>query len=335
MVLTVGTSASEGSSTRRDPRILVFYDKPEEFLPRLSARFQNAQFFSCTRYNDLPHALQAFKPQIVLAAKFEPKPFPRAAILDCPSLQWLSVAFAGVDHVVPWDDNKITVTNASGVAAEEMAQYTLAAIFGLFQRFPFFARRQFEKRWDYQLIRSATDATIGLVGLGHTGEAIARLCRSVGLKVVACRSSDKLSENVEKIYPQSELHAMLSSVDAAVICTALTPETRNLIDHKAIAAMKPGSYLINIARGPIVVEDALIDALKTDHLGGAVLDVTAIEPLPESSPLWDAPNLLITPHTSSEFAGWVGKAADMFAENLEKWIAGQPVSNRVYSNRGY
>jgi phosphoglycerate dehydrogenase-like enzyme len=335
MVLPIPTSTKNDSRRQIDPRILVFYNKPEEFLPQLVARFPAAQFSTCTRYDDLPRALEHSKPQIILASKFEPKPFPRVPILSCPSLQWLSVAFAGVDHVVPWDDNKIAVTNASGVAAEEMAQYVLGAIFGLFQRFPYFARRQFEKRWDYQLIRSARGATVGLVGLGHTGEAIARLCRAVGLKVVACRSTGKPSLHVDQVYPAAQLHDMLSVVDVIVVCAALTPATLDLMNRDAFSAMKAGSYFINVARGAIVDEDALIETLSSGHLGGAVLDVTRVEPLPNNSPLWDVPNLLITPHTSSEYDGWVANAADMFADNLERWVAGQPLNNSVYSNRGY
>jgi phosphoglycerate dehydrogenase-like enzyme len=335
MVLPIATDTLADTRLRTDPRILVFYDKPEEFLPRLSVRFPTARFFSCTRYDDLPLALEQSKPQIVLASKFEPKPFPRGPILCCPTLQWLSVAFAGVDHVVPWDDSKITVTNASGVAAEEMAQYVIAAIFGLFQRFPYFARRQFEKQWDYQLIRSARGATVGLVGLGHTGEAIAHLCRAVGLKVFACRSTGKPSPHVDRVYPATQLHEMLHTVDVTVVCAALTPATRDLMDSKAFAAMTAGSYFVNVARGAIVVEDALAYALSTGHLSGAVLDVTRVEPLPQISPLWDVPNLLITPHTSSEYEGWMANAADMFADNLERWLAGQPLKNSVYSDRGY
>jgi phosphoglycerate dehydrogenase-like enzyme len=121
--------------------VLVFYDKPEEFLRSLTARFPDLRFHCCRSYADLDDTVANVQPQIAFACKFEPKPFPRAALVNCPSLQWLAVGFAGVDHVVPWDDDRLKVTNASGVAAEEMAQYVLAAIFGLHQRFPYFARR--------------------------------------------------------------------------------------------------------------------------------------------------------------------------------------------------
>jgi len=315
--------------------VLVFYDKPEEFLRPLTARFPRLRFHCCRSYADLDDTVANVQPQIAFACKFEPKPFPRAALINCPTLQWLAVGFAGVDHVVPWDDDKLVVTNASGVAAAEMAQYVLAAIFGLYQRFPYFARRQAERVWDYQLIRSANGARVGLVGLGHTGEAVARLCRAAGLAVVACRASPAPSELVDRVYPAAELHSMLSEVDVAVVCTALTAATRDLFDAKTFAAMRKGSYFINVARGAVVVEEALIAALRSNHLGGAVIDVARTEPLPPDSPLWDTPNLLITPHTSSEYEGWVARAADMFADNLQRWLDGKALLNRVYSDRGY
>jgi phosphoglycerate dehydrogenase-like enzyme len=319
----------------RASNVLVFYDKPEEFLESLTGRFPSLHFHLCRRYADLDATIADAQPQVAFACKFEPKPFPRAALIGCPTLQWLSVGFAGIDHVVPWDDDKLVVTNASGVAAAEMAQYVLAAIFGLHQRVPYFARRQVERVWDYQLIRSATGARVGLVGLGHTGEAVARLCRTAGLAVVACRASSTPSDRVDRVYAPAELHAMLAEVDVTVVCAALTPATRDLFDAKAFAAMRKGSYFINVARGGIVVEKALIDGLRSGHLAGAVIDVTRTEPLPSESPLWDAPNLLITPHTSSEYEGWISRAADMFADNLGRWVAGGELRNRVYAQRGY
>src|SRR5438477_3006323 len=289
-----------GVAKRQARDVLVFYDKPEEFLDSIVARFPSLRFHCCRRYADLDATIAKVRPQIAFACKFEPKPFPRAALIDCPTLEWLSIGFAGVDHIVPWDDVKLVVTNASGVAAKEMAQYVLAAIFGLHQRFPHFARRQAEGVWDYQLIRSASGARVGLIGLGHTGEAIARLCRPDGLSVVACRASASPSTLVVCIYPPGGLHAMLSEVDVTIVCAALTPATRDLLDAKAFAAMRKGSYFINVARGAIVVEAALIDALRSGQLAGAVIDVARTEPLPANDALWDAPNLLITPHTSSE-----------------------------------
>ena len=317
------------------PRVLIFSDEPQHYTVPLIARFPGLSLDVCEHYDDLQASLDAVKPTVILGCKFEAKPWPRATLLGCPSLKWLSVTAAGVEHVTPWDDEKLKVTNFSGIAATEMAHYVLAGIFGLHQGFAHFFKQQQTKHWDYRLIRSSRHIKIGLVGLGHTGEAIARMARALGLSVVACRSSDTPSPLVDKVYGPDQLHDMLGTVDVTVVCAALTPTTLDMIDAAAIAAMKPGSYFINVSRGKLVVEEALIAALNSGHLAGALIDVARKEPLPASDPLWDAPNLLITPHTCSDFIGWEAEAATLFADNLACFIAGEPLQNQVHSWRGY
>ncbi len=326
---------SNHNSPRAAPRVLIFFDHPEEFLPRLAARFPSAAFSACTNYDQLPARLAQVQPDVIFGFKFEPKPFPRADILASEGLRWLSVAFAGIDGVVPWDEQKLIVTNASGVAATEMGHYALAAILGLFQGFPASFAGQAARRWRYRVNRSARNATLGIVGFGRSGREIARMARAVGLRVVVCRTRPEPAEDVEAVYATNQLHEMLGLVDVTVVCAPLTGATRDLFDRAAFQAMKPGSYFINIARGAIVDEESLIEALVSGQLAGAMLDVVRTEPLPSSSPLWDAPNLLITPHSSSEYEGWVGEAATMFADNLERWMTDRPLENRVRSARGY
>lgn len=316
-------------------RVLVFDDRAPAHIQRLKARFPDIRFHGCTSYAALATALATHRPTVVFATPFEPLPYPREALLACPSLRWIANGFAGVDHLAPWDESRITVTNVAGVAAEEMAQYVLAAILGLHQLFPLFARRQAARHWEQTLVRSAVGARVGIVGLGRTGRAVARLSRAVGMSVVACRSTAEPSPLVDHIYAQGELHVMLAEVDATVMCAALTPQTRDMFDRKAFAAMRRGSYFVNVARGGAVVEADLIEALVSGQLGGAVIDVTRHEPLPPDDPLWTAPNLLITPHTSSEYVGWHARAADMFADNLQRWLAGEPLENVVSARRGY
>ena len=317
------------------PRVLVFSHEPEHYIPVLRKRFPQIALETCTRYAELAAMLERFKPAAALGCKFEAKPWPRETFFSSPSLRWLSVTAAGVEHVTPFDDARFAVTNFSGIAATEMAHYVLAAIFGLHQGFAHFFAQQARKTWDYQLVRSSRGIAVGLVGLGHTGSEIARQCRAIGLKVVAYRSSDRPSDAVDKVYSGDQLHEMLGAVDVTVVCAALTEKTRDMIDAAAFAAMKPGSYFINVGRGKLIVEEALIAALKSGHLAGAQIDVARKEPLPYDDPLWDAPNLLITPHTCSDFVGWEAIAADLFADNLERWISGQPLKNQVYSWRGY
>ena len=316
-------------------RVLIFYDRPEEFLAQLRARFPSVKFSVCRSYAGVAGSLAEVRPQIILAYKFEPGTFPRGEILAAQGLQWLSSTSAGIDHVAPWDDSKLIVTCGAAVAATQMAHYALAAILGMFHGFPQAFAGQVARRWNYRVNRSTRNAVVGLVGLGRSGRQIARLARAVGLKVVACRVRSDPCEDVDAIYPAGELHRMLGAVDATVVCAALTPSTKDLFGPAAFAAMKPGSYFINIARGTIVQEEALIDALARGHLAAAVIDVARTEPLPPSSPLWSAPNLLITPHSSGDYDGWARDEALMFADNLERWLANAPLQNRVRSDRGY
>ena len=313
----------------------MFSHEPDHYTVPLRARFPELTLDVCRTYDDLEGSLAQFRPTVILGCKFEKKPWPRSTLLACPTLQWLSVTAAGVEHVTPWDDGKLIVTNFAGIAATEMAHYVLAAIFGLYQGFAHFFAQQFRKTWDYQLVRSSRNVKIGLVGLGHTGEAVAKMARSLGLSVVACRSTNAPSNLVDAVYGPDQLHDMLGLVDVTVVCTALTSKTLDLINAAAFAAMRPGSYFINVARGKVVVETALIAALQSGQLAGAVIDVTRQEPLPASDPLWATPNLLITPHTCSDFVGWEAEAAVLFADNLMRFKAGEPLKNQVFSWRGY
>lgn len=320
---------------KNSDRVLVFSHEPDHYVPVVEARFPGLQVESCTRYADLPAALERFQPTIALGCKFEKKPWPRDVFFASPSLKWLSVTAAGVEHVTPWDDKRFAVTNFSGIAAADMAHYVLAAIFGLHQGFAHFFAQQTKKNWDYQLVRSARGITVGIVGLGATGKEVAKALKALGIRTVAYRSAMEASELVNRVYAGKEFHQMLGEVDVTVACAALTDQTRDMFDDAAFNAMKPGSYFINVGRGGLVVEQALIDALRSGHLAAAQIDVARKEPLPQDDPLWNAPNLLITPHTCSDFIGWEAVAAVWFADNIERWRNGQPLKNQVYSWRGY
>ena len=320
---------------RKTSDVLIFYDRPDTILAALRSRFPAIRFHACTRYDDLTSTIKKTRPQIIFATKFELRPFPRQVLVEAPGLEWLAIGFAGVDHVVPWDDERLVVTNAAGVASHEIAQYVVAAIYAMHQRFPLFARQQARHEWRFEWIKSARHITVGIIGLGHTGRAVAELCRANGFNVVACRSMAVPSPNVDRVYTISDLHDMLHDVDVTVVCAALTDETRDLFGAAAFASMRPGAFFVNVARGALVDETALIEALQSGHLGGAYLDVARTEPLPLDDPLWDAPNCFITPHTSSEYDGWTEDAAAMFADNLSRWLEGGHLANQVYSKRGY
>jgi phosphoglycerate dehydrogenase-like enzyme len=319
----------------RPSRILLHYDRTELFRDLITQRFPESEIRSCNSYEALAGALQDFAPQILFCIKFENQPYPREAVMACSSIQWISNGGAGVDHLIPWDPNRLTVTNASGVASRVMAEYVIGAILALSIGLPGFMRRQLERRWQFQRISSIAAKTVAVVGLGRTGQAVAELARALGMRVVGTRAHPAETPHVERVYPADRLHEALSESDYVVVAAPLLENTRHLIDAAAMAAMKPGACLVDVSRGGVVDQSALVDALQSGRLGGAALDVFESEPLATGSALWRLDNVIVTPHCSSVYEGWERRAAELFCDNLERWLAGEPLSNVVDPTRGY
>jgi phosphoglycerate dehydrogenase-like enzyme len=316
-------------------RILVHYDRPKPLRDRIVTRFPDAALACCTTYADLPDALAEFSPGILFCIKFENRPYPREAVMDCASLTWVSNGGAGIDHLVPWDPRRLTVTNASGVASTMMAEYVIGGMLALSIGLPGFMRRQIEHRWHFQPVAGIAGRTACIVGLGRTGQAVARLASTHGMRVVGTRANPIDTPRVDTVYPASGLHEAIRQGDFVIVTAPLLESTRHLIDGAAIEAMKPGARLVDVSRGGVVDQAALAGALASGRLAGAVLDVFEGEPLAEDSPLWDMDNVVITPHCSSVYAGWELSAADMFCDNLERRLAGEPLENVVDPARGY
>jgi phosphoglycerate dehydrogenase-like enzyme len=192
--------------------------------------------------------------------------------------------------------------------------------------------------WERFALETLPGKTLGIVGFGHVGRAIARLARSAGLRVLALRRTAAAlagSADVDAVHPPGALHALLRESDYVVLIVPLTPETTGLLGKPELSAMKPGAVLINIGRGQLVDEVALVDALRSGHLGGAALDVFTSEPLPATNPLWDLPNVLVTPHSMSTAVGENDLLVDLFCDNLRRYLAGEPLRNVFDRKRGY
>lgn len=316
-------------------RILVHYDRPEPLRDRIAGRFPDAVLACCTSYSDLSEALADFAPGILFCTKFENRPYPREAVMDCASLSWVSNGGAGVDHLVPWDPERLTVTNASGVASAMMAEYVIGGMLALSIGLPGFMRRQMEHRWQFRPVAGIAGRTAAIVGLGRTGQAVARLANAHGMRIVGTRANPVDTPGVDRVYPASALHEAVRQADFVVVTAPLLESTRHLIDGAAIEAMEPGTRLVDVSRGGVVDQAALAAALASGRLAGAVLDVFEGEPLAEDSPLWDMENVVITPHCSSVYTGWELSTADMFCDNLARRLAGEPLENVVDPARGY
>ncbi len=316
-------------------RVLLHYDRTEMFRGIVARRFPGVAVRCCNTYGDLAGALAEFAPQVLFCIKFEDRPYPRDAVMACRSLGWVSNGGAGVDHLAPWDPHRLTVTNAAGVASAMMAEYVIGGMLALSIGLPRFARCQMDRRWRPERVAGIAGKTVAVVGLGRTGQAVARLASALDMRVVGTRARPAATPHVDTVYPAARLHEALGESDYVVVTAPLLESTRHLIDAAAIAAVKPGACLVDVSRGGVVDQSALIDGLRDGKLGGAVLDVFECEPLAADSPLWDLDNVIITPHCSSVYDGWEQRAAEMFCDNLGRWLAGEPLSNVVDPARGY
>jgi phosphoglycerate dehydrogenase-like enzyme len=272
-----------------------------------------------------------------------------AAIFDrllarCPNLRWVHSATAGVERVLTPQaaERGLVITNARGVFSEPIAEYVLMMILAVMRRLPQLLELQRERTWQPLEAAEMREVSVGIVGLGSIGREVARLATSFGAKVVATRrdtsgpggAQDPALPGVE-ILPADRLPDMLAVSDFVVLALPLTPGTEDLFDAAMFARMKPGSWLINVARGRLVDERALLRALRDGPMGGAVLDALRDEPQPAESPLYDVPNLIVTPHTSWSSGRVLDRSIELFCDNLRLFAAGEPLMNIVDAAKGY
>ncbi|MEN6480439.1 MAG: D-2-hydroxyacid dehydrogenase [Anaerolineales bacterium] len=267
---------------------------------------------------------------------------PRALIAQGKNLRWMQQWGAGADWLL--DDpvaveRDFVLTNASGIHAIPISEHILAMMLALARRLPEVIRRQPEHRWqrpDTSSVRELAGSTAVVIGLGAIGGRTARLLHAHEVHVIGVRRNPSVpAEGVERIAGPNQLLSVLPEADWVVITAPLTAETRHLIGQRELAAMKPTAYILNIGRGAIIDQDALIDALRSGRLAGAGLDVTTPEPLPADSPLWDLPNVILSPHYSGSTPHYEERAFALFLENLRRYLAGEPLLNVVDKRLAY
>ena len=272
------------------------------------------------------------------------------------NLRWVQLHSAGVDHILdhPLLQSDLAVTTTSGIHAVPIAEYVFASLLAHRWRVPLWIECQRagkwpSGRWGLYALPELRDATLGIVGYGSIGREVGRLGRAFGMRVLALRRSvsraddgyalDNLGDQEglvpERFFPPEALREMLAESDYVVIALPLTPATTHVIGEAELRAMKPNAYLVNIARGPIVDEAALVRALQEGWIAGAGLDVFEEEPLPDHSPLWDMESALISPHVAGFTPRYDERATALFAQNLARYLQGEPLLNLVDSGRGY
>jgi D-2-hydroxyacid dehydrogenase (NADP+) len=250
--------------------------------------------------------------------------------LKAPNLRWLHTFSAGVDSPIFQSlmARGVTVTNSSGASATPIAHTVMMYLLALSRDLPSWFRAQSAHRWEQRRIADLEGMRLGIIGMGPIGCEVARLALAFKMRPIGLRRSVSGDEPCET-WTIDRLAELARQVDALVLAVPLSDDTRHLIDADVLAALPAGALLVNVARGGVVDEEALIEALRTGHLGAAALDVFATEPLPADSPLWDMHNVIITPHSSGSTPSADERAVEVFIENLGHLAAGRPLSNQA------
>jgi phosphoglycerate dehydrogenase-like enzyme len=259
---------------------------------------------------------------------------------NCPRLRWVQGTSAGLGGFLQRTGlagADLVFTTAAGVHGTPLAEYVLLGLLYFAKDMPTLAARQAGRQWEQHAGGQLAGRRVLLVGLGGIGRQVARLLSAVGVEVCgAGRAGHRYDvPGVTSYLATDRLDEALPGVDAVVLACPLTEQTRGLIGRSQLALMRPGAVLVNVSRGPVVDEDAMVDALRDGHLGGAFLDVFATEPLPADSPLWELPNVVISPHSASIVPAENELITELFCDNLRRWIAGQPLRNVYDQTAGY
>lgn len=275
--------------------------------------------------------------EVLFAYHFTSKALP-GAWHAADALRWLQVAAAGVDPFMTEEvrTSDVVVTNSRGVFDGAIAEYVLGQVLAFAKDLSGSWRRQQTQHWEHRESERVAGTRALVIGTGPIGRTIARLLRGVGLQVRGSgRRARENDPDFTTVCAQEDLPAELARADWVVLAAPLTDATRGMIDTDALAAMRPSARLINVGRGELVRTDDLVTALDNEVIAGAALDVMDPEPLPAGHPLWELPTALITPHNSGDFVGWRRALVELFAENLARWQAGEPLDNIVDKTMGY
>jgi phosphoglycerate dehydrogenase-like enzyme len=267
--------------------------------------------------------------------------FPRSIIADAvrtmPKLRWIHAINAGVDHLLCPEliESDILFTNSVGAHAVSIAESVFGMLLFTVKRLGEHWDAQKERRWSRARKDELRGKTLGVIGLGHVGAEVARLGKAFGMRVVATRRRPQPHPDVDDVWGADGLLQLLAQSDFVVMCAALTPETRGMIGAAQLRQMKPSATFVNIARGALVDEAALVQALREGWIAGACLDAFVQEPLAPEHPFWTLPNVFVTPHSSASTPQLTARALDIFVENARRYAAGEPLLNVVDKRLGY
>ena len=314
-------------------RIVLCYPAEARHLKQIQAAAPGAEVVDAGQEQIAEEILSA---DIYCGHAKAPVPWPE--VVAQGRLKWIHSSAAGLDHCLVPEviDSEILVTSASGVLADQVTEQTLALLLGYLRSMPTFYQAQQAREFIRRPTRDLHHKTIGIVGLGGVGRRLAGVLSCFKTRILATDWDpyDK-PDYVESLWPADRLHDLCRAVEILILCAPLNEHTRGMIDAAALAQLKPGALLCNVARGPLVVERDLVAALESGHLGGAVMDVTEQEPLPIDSKLWDMPNVIITPHVGGQSARRIDDGTTFFCDNLGRYLREEPLKNLVDKQLGF
>jgi phosphoglycerate dehydrogenase-like enzyme len=311
-------------------KLLIYHRRAEELRGLITERIDGLQV--AAGFDDATLGAHLGDADALIAFKV-----PLEALDRARQLRWIQLTSAGAEQLLPARDrlDHVVVTNTRGIHVDLMADYALATIVMLNMHFPRFFADQQARRWEQHFSVPLAGKTLGVVGAGAIGTEIARRGAAFGMRVLAVKRTPGPVDGADEVVGADGLHGVLGRSDFVVLVVPQTPSTRGMIGEAALRAMKPTAYLVNIARGNVVDEPALVHALRKQWIAGAALDVFDEEPLPPDSPLWALPNALLTPHVAGEPADYARRVADVFVDNLTRLRRGEPFRNVVDFERGY
>jgi len=317
------------------------WNPPPEMPQRVRERWPEMRAIHLPNYENLDRELP--DTDIFVGFSLRPEQFTLAH-----KLKWIHSTAAAVGQLMYPElrSSGIELTNASGIHIIPMSEHIIGTLVSLARRFPDCVRYQQQSHWSQQDLWDGVPArlrprelhgqTVLFIGFGSIGQEAARLARALGMRILAVtRSGGSNEPRAEQTLPASRLHDALPQADFVVLAAPETPETRHMMGEHEFALMKTSAYFINVARGALVDEPALVHALQQRKIAGAALDVTSQEPLPPDSPLWKLDNVFITPHVSAVSEHLWQRHTDLLMENLERWFSGRELLNRVDLARGY
>ena len=311
---------------------------PSWIRERLQQAFPQHQFLQLQNYDGVPQEIG--DTDVFIGWSLRPEQFVAAR-----KLRWIHSPAAAV-HQLMFPElirSSVLVTNSTGIHGPVVAEHAIAVLLALAKRLPQAIQYQAKREWSQDQLwherprpREVADSAVVVVGMGGIGREFTARAKALGMKVLAVRESPaKGTDGADAVYGPAQLDQVLPLADYVLLCTPVTPATTGIMNAERLRKMKPDAYLINVARGPLVDEPALLQALQERRIAGAALDVFNEEPLPADSPFWSLDNLLITPHTAAVTERLWERHFKLIVENLNRFLSGQPLLNQVDKRRGY